>query len=62
MGRSPHAKWHEMSANGLLDLMYLCSYLKGLVENKIPDAALVAEEEGEWFGFWTSISPAAYLY
>lgn len=33
--QEPHSKWHEESANGLLDLMYLLDFQRGLVDPKL---------------------------
>lgn len=33
---SPHAKWHEISANGLMDLGYLADYVKIVIDKALP--------------------------
>jgi len=33
--QQPHSKWHEESANGLLDLMYLLNFQRGLIDPKL---------------------------
>jgi len=32
---APHAKWHEISANGLMDLAYLSDYVKVVIEGAL---------------------------
>jgi hypothetical protein len=44
---SPHALWHEESANGLLEIVFLADYVHGLLSTKF--AELKENEENELF-------------
>lgn len=36
---SPHALWHEESANGLLEIVFLADYVHGLLNKKFAELA-----------------------
>ena len=64
VGPSPHAKWHEASGNGLLDLILLADDFNGLLRSKLPHAAdsparwpMLEALKSSWFGFWSAASP-----
>ena len=64
VGPSPHAKWHEASGNGLLDLVLLADDVNGLLRSKMLHPAngkarwpMLEALKSDWFGFWTRASP-----
>ena len=63
VGPSPHAKWHEQSSNGLMDLMYLVSDLKAVIDGKLGKGAAAEEParssfgDAAWLTFWTRYAP-----
>jgi len=63
-GPSPHAKWHEMSANGLLDLILLADDINGMLSQKLGRGDAVSRRwpllkalNSPWFSFWGGWSP-----
>jgi len=42
---APHAKWHEMSANGLMDLGYLADTVKTVIDDAQARALLSSDDE-----------------
>jgi hypothetical protein len=56
---APHAKWHEISANGLMDLGYLADHIKVVIDGALPrqeprvqsdgsDVVFATEDIKEW--------------
>ena len=41
---SPHALWHEESANGLLEIVFLADYVHGVITKKMGE---ISEESTE---------------
>ena len=46
---APHAKWHEESAQGLLDLVRLADYVDGLLRQRL------RRDDSTWARFWGAV-------
>ena len=46
---APHAKWHEESAQGLLDLVRLADHVDGLLRQRL------RRDDSTWARFWGAV-------
>ena len=51
VGSSPHTKWHEQSANALVDLMLLSDEMDKAIRGK----SFVSAQQDAWFSFWAGL-------
>ena len=60
-GPSPHAKWHEQAAQGLIDLMFLMDDASRVIASKLPGASGTSLSRlggiDGWLSFWGSRAP-----